>query len=77
MPASKYLLLVNNKNTRKRCEICLKLTIKTPERHHFLMFLLLSLNRWIFVGMDFWDRAWRIIINMKIYDKTLSWQKSS
>ena len=77
MPASKYLLLVDNKNTRKRCEICLKLTIKTPERHHFLMFLLLSLNRWIFVGMDFWDRAWRIIINMKIYDKTLSWQKSS
>ena len=77
MPASKYLLLVDNKNTRKRCEICLKFTIKTPERHHFLMFLLLSLNRWIFVGMDFWDRAWRIIINMKIYDKTLSWQKSS
>ena len=77
MPASKYLLLVDNKNTRKRCEICLKLTIKTPERHHFLMFLLLSLNRWIFVGMDFWDRAWRIIINMEIYDKTLSWQKSS
>ena len=77
MPASKYLLLVDNKNTRKRCEICLKLTIKTPERHHFLMFLLLSLNRWMFAGMDFWDRAWRIIINMKIYDKTLPWQKSS
>ena len=23
---------VNNRNTRTRCEICLKLTIKTPER---------------------------------------------
>ena len=28
---SKYLT-VNNRNTRAKCEICLKLTIKTPER---------------------------------------------
>ena len=27
-----YLLKVNNKNTRTRCETCLKLKIKTPER---------------------------------------------
>ena len=26
-----YLFKVNNKNTRKGCEICSKLTIKTPE----------------------------------------------
>ena len=26
---------VNNRNTRLRCEICLKLTIKTPERSHW------------------------------------------
>ena len=25
---------VNNKNTKTRCEICSKLTIKTPERRH-------------------------------------------
>ena len=25
---------VNNRNTRARCEICSKLTIKTPERRH-------------------------------------------
>ena len=58
--ASIYLLKVNNRNTRTRCEICSKLTIKTPERHwrrsgvfivnfehisHLvLMFLLLTLN---------------------------------
>ena len=30
-----YLLKVNNRNTRKRCEICLKLTIKTAERRHW------------------------------------------
>ena len=27
-----YLFKVNNRNTRKRCEIRSKLTIKTPER---------------------------------------------
>ena len=27
-----YLFLVNNSNTRKRCEICSKLTIKSPQR---------------------------------------------
>ena len=27
-----YLLKFNNRNTRTRCEICSKLTIKTPER---------------------------------------------
>ena len=29
-----YLFKVNNRNTRKRCEICLKLTIEIPERRH-------------------------------------------
>ena len=31
-PALIYLFKVNNSNTRKRCEICWKLTIKTLER---------------------------------------------
>ena len=31
-PANIYLFKVNNRNTRKSCEICSKLTIKTPER---------------------------------------------
>ena len=30
-----YLFKVNNRNTRKRCEIWSKLTIKTPERPHW------------------------------------------
>ena len=33
-PAGIYLLKVNNRNTRTRCEICSKLTINTPERRH-------------------------------------------
>ena len=31
-PAGIYVLNVNNRNTRTRCEKCSKLTIKTPER---------------------------------------------
>ena len=30
-----YLLKVNNRNTRIRCEICSKLTIKIPERRQW------------------------------------------
>ena len=31
-PAGNYLFKVNNRSTKTRCEICSKLTIKTPER---------------------------------------------
>ena len=34
-PAGNYLFIVNNRNTRTRCEICSKLTIKTPGRLHW------------------------------------------
>ena len=34
-PASMYLLKVNNRNTRTRCEICSKITINTSERRHW------------------------------------------
>ena len=30
-----YLLKVNNRNSRTRCEICSKLTIKIPERRQW------------------------------------------
>ena len=45
-PANIYLFKVNDRNTRKRWEICSKLTIKTPERRHdvVLVFLLSTLN---------------------------------
>ena len=33
-PANIYLFKVSNRNTRKKCEICSKLTIKTPEQRH-------------------------------------------
>ena len=33
-PADIYFVKVDNKNARKRCEFCSKLTIKTPEQRH-------------------------------------------
>ena len=38
IPAGIYLLKVNNRNTRIRCETCSKLTIKIPERRQFSRF---------------------------------------
>ena len=52
-PSGNYIFKVNNRNTRAWCEICLKLTTKTPERrqwhisHLVLVFLLLTLSRWM------------------------------
>ena len=59
VPTNIYLFKVNNRNTRKRCKICLKLTIKTSKRrqtgvfivnfehvsHLSLAFLLLTWNK--------------------------------
>ena len=33
--AGNYMFKINNRNTRTRCKICSKLTIKTPERCQF------------------------------------------
>ena len=32
IPAGNFMFKVNNRNTRTRCEICSKLTLKIPER---------------------------------------------
>ena len=34
--ANIYVFKVNNRNTRRRCEICSKLSIRTPGRHQWL-----------------------------------------
>ena len=64
-PANIYLFKVNNRNTRKRCEICLKLTIITQERCQWhwrwkwrtyfthRVFLLLTLNKLMLARLEF------------------------
>ena len=49
-----YLLNVNYKNTRKRCEICSGVFIENFEHisHLFLVFLLLTLSKQLFAGID-------------------------
>ena len=44
--ANIYLFKVNNRNTRKRCEICLKLIKQTPAQPHLplQLILLVTLN---------------------------------
>ena len=37
-PAGIYVFEVNNGSTKTMCEICSKLTIKTPQRSHLLRF---------------------------------------
>ena len=44
-PANQSLLKVNIQNSRKKCEICSKLTITTTERRQRQMLLLLTLSR--------------------------------
>ena len=46
IPAGNYMFKVSNRKTITRCEICSKLTMKTPERRHgvVLVSLLLTLN---------------------------------
>ena len=42
IPAGNHMFKVNNRNTRTRCKICSKLTIKTSERHLALMLTILQ-----------------------------------
>ena len=43
-PVGNYMFKVNYKNTRIRCEICSKLTIKTPERRYWCRFGVFIVN---------------------------------
>ena len=65
IPANIYLFSASDKNARKMCEICSKLTIKPPKRrgfvgfivnsehilHLFLVFLLLIFNKKLLSGI--------------------------
>ena len=39
-----YMFKINNKNTRTRCEICPKLTKKTPEQRHWRCYAVFIVN---------------------------------
>ena len=57
-PANIYLLKVNNIKTRKRCKICSKLTIKTPDwRRSGVFIAALNIFHTFFWCFDCWLRT--------------------
>ena len=70
-----YSFKVNNRNTGKRCEMCSKLTVKTPERHRWRCFGVSIINFehililfycfycWFWVGKYFLDWFGRAVLN--------------
>ena len=62
-PANKYMVRVSNRNTRKSCEICSKLTIKTPERRriYFTPFSSVSIVNLKQTNI-FWDKPFHLLL---------------
>ena len=54
-----YLFKVNNRNIRTRCEICSKLTIKTPERRQWQHVI-------AGLGHVYFNRAFEKLWNMSV-----------
>ena len=61
-PAGIYLLKVNNRNTRTRCEVCSKITIKTLERRHKMEHLVITI---ITKSSILWRRSAIFIVNFE------------
>ena len=71
------MLKVNNRSTRKSCEICSKVTIKTTERLHWFRFLLALLAEPHYVAFTNFDclllcRNWTLPTNNIIRFSTQS-----
>ena len=76
-PANIYQLKINNRNTRKWCKICSKLTIKTPERRHsFWCPLLLILNIFHTFFWWFYCLLWACICLLGCVHASCFWWKT-
>ena len=78
-PANIYLFKSNNRNTRKNCQICSKLTIKTPERRHWRrsVFLLLTSKTFQTFFFDFKQINVKLLTNtsaVKIHAESKQWK---
>ena len=70
-PANIFLHTVNYRNTRKRCEICSKLTIKTPERTYFTPFSSVSIVAFEQVKVSWISYLLKELIYLIISQKTV------
>ena len=70
LPAGIYLFKVSNRNTRTRCEICSKLTIKTPKRRQgFLWFLVADSQDSKFLSGSVAERSLILIISLSLISR--------
>ena len=63
-----YLFKFNNKNTRKRCEICSKLIIKAPERRHWHRSSVFIVNFWTSMPFSSVSLVWRLWTGKILFD---------
>ena len=70
----KYLFKVNNRNSRTRCEICLKLMIKTRERRHSRYYCYKSVS--VFIAN--FGHIWHIylVLLLLLWPKNVIWVSS-
>ena len=65
-PTGNYMFKVNNKNSRRRCEICSELTTKTPERRHW---------RFVnFVNFEQENAVWVWFSSFGIFTGSIKWE---
>ena len=71
-PAGIYLLKINNKDSRTRCKICSKLTVKTPE---WLLFLnrSISVSFWMIFFLQYCTIWWFSLGGGRSSDKTFTY----
>ena len=77
---SQHLFKFNYRNTKATLEICSKLAIKTPERHHWFRSVVFIVNHWtdfahcvcvFIVGFEQVNIGWVRAIHLKSIDKQL------
>ena len=76
VPENDYSFKVNKRNTRERCEICSKLTIKAPKQSHWRHSRVFGVNVADWVNADWvqannaYDDTWNL--KLKIWKNTLT-----
>ena len=71
-PASIYFFKVNNKNTRKRCKKCSKLTIKTPEWRHGFKLVNVSWEKGVYMLQSSRNELYQFPESINVFSCTVS-----
>ena len=73
-PTNKCMLKVKNRNTRKRCHICLKLTRKTADRGHWHRFIFtVNFEHTLHLFLVFLLQANVVFYCWRMHEKSVFW----